>query len=276
MPDPAPPSVNLASTGTTLLGPDDPPPFEILHPERRAPLLIICDHASRAMPRALGQLGLDETLLMRHIGWDIGAAAVTRRLAALLDAPAVLCGYSRLVIDCNRGLGDPTSIPEESDGVAVPGNVGLTPAARVARVEGIFRPYHAAIEAQLAAFAERGIVPVVFSVHSFTPVMNGFARPWHVGVLWDKDPRVPVPLIAELAAADPRRIVGDNEPYSAREPSGYSIRTHAEPAGLPHAAVEIRQDLIDTPSGAAQWADILAAGLAAILARPDLNRVERF
>ncbi len=213
MPDPAPSSVNLASTGTTLLGPDDPPPFEILHPAGRAPLLIICDHASRAMPRALGRLGLDETLLMRHIGWDIGAAEVTRRLAALLDAPAVLCGYSRLVIDCNRGLGDPTSIPEESDGVAVPGNTGLTPAARVARVDGIFRPYHAAIEAQ---------------------------------------------------------------PYSAREPSGYSIRTHAEPAGLPHAAVEIRQDLIDTPSGAAQWADILAAALAPILARPDLNRVERF
>jgi predicted N-formylglutamate amidohydrolase len=158
----------------------------------------------------------------------------------------------------------------------VPGNVGLTPAARVARVDSIFRPYHTAIDARLAAFAERGIVPVVFSVHSFTPVMNGFARPWHVGVLWDKDPRVPVPLIAELAAADPRRVVGDNEPYSAREPAGYSIRTHAEPAGLPHAAVEIRQDLIDTPAGAAQWADALAAALTPILARPDLNRVERF
>src|SRR5258708_14633473 len=261
MPVPAPSSANLASPGAALPGPDDPPPFELLPPERRAPLLIICDHASRAMPRALGRLGLDETLLMRHIGWDIGAAEVTRRLAALLDAPAVLCGYSRLVIDCNRGLGDPTSIPEESDGVAVPGNVGLTPAARVARVDGIFRPYHAAIEAQLAAFAERGIVPVVFSVHSFTPVMNGFARPWHVGVLWDKDPRVPVPLIAELAAADPRRIVGDNEPYSAREPSGYPIRTHAEPAALPHPAGEIRQDLIAPPPRAGHSATILPTPL---------------
>src|SRR5258707_2251800 len=164
MPDPAPSSANPASTGTALLGPDDPPPFEILHPERRAPLLIICDHASRAMPRALGQLGLDETLLMRHIGWDIGAAEVTRRLAALLDAPAVLCGYSRLVIDCHRGLGDPTSIPEESDGVALPGNVGLTPPARVARVEGIFRPYYAPIAAQVPAFAQRRNGPDVFSV----------------------------------------------------------------------------------------------------------------
>jgi predicted N-formylglutamate amidohydrolase len=260
-----------------LLAADDPSPFELVHPEGRAPLLLICDHASRAIPRSLGRLGLEEALLMRHIGWDIGAAGVTRRLAALLDAPAVLCGYSRLVIDCNRGLGDPTSIPEVSDGIAVPGNVGLAPAARVARVDGIFRPYHAAIAARLAAFAAGGVAPVLFSVHSFTPVMNGFARPWHVGVLWDKDPRVPVPLIAELAAADPRRIVGDNEPYSEREaPAGYSVRTHAVPAGLPHAGVEIRQDLIDTAAGIAEWADALAAALRPVLARPGLNRVERF
>ncbi len=271
------PDSSPAALPPSLLGPDDSPPVEVLHPERRAPLLVICDHASRAIPRALGRLGLDDAVLMRHIGWDIGAAQVVRRLAELLDAPAVLCGYSRLVIDCNRGLGDPTSIPEVSDGVAVPGNVGLTPAARVARVEGIFRPYHAAIAAQLAAFAGRGVVPVLFSVHSFTPVMNGVARPWHVGVLWDKDPRVPVPLITELAAADPRRVVGDNEPYSEREaPAGYSVRTHAVPAGLPHAGVEIRQDLIDTAAGAAAWAEALAAALKPVLARPGLNRVERF
>jgi predicted N-formylglutamate amidohydrolase len=262
---------------TPLLAAADPPPFEIVHPARRAPLLLICDHASRAVPRALGQLGLEEALLMRHIGWDIGAAEVTRRLSALLDAPAVLCGYSRLVIDCNRGLGDPTSIPEISDGVAVPGNLGLTPAARVARVDGIFRPYHAAIAGELAAFAASGVAPVVLSIHSFTPVMDGFARPWHVGVLWDKDPRVPVPLMAELAAADPRRSVGDNQPYSEREaPAGYSMRTHAVPAGLPHAGIEIRQDLIDTAAGAVVWADALAAALKPILARPGLNRVERF
>ena len=271
MPEPASPPT------APLLAADDPPPFEIVRQEGRAQLLLICDHASRAIPRSLGRLGLEESLLMRHIGWDIGAAGVTRRLAALLDAPAVLCGYSRLVIDCNRGLGDPTSIPEVSDGIAVPGNAGLSPAARVARVDGIFRPYHAAIAGQLASFADRGIVPVFFSVHSFTPVMNGFARPWHVGILWDKDPRVPVPLIAELAAADPRRVVGDNEPYSEREePTGYSVRTHAVPAGLPHAGVEIRQDLIDTDAGIVEWADALAAALRPILARPGLNRVEHF
>lgn len=264
------------SSPGSLLGPDDPPAFEILHPERKAPLLLICDHASRAVPRALDHLGLADADLMRHIGWDIGAAEVTRLLGSHLDAPAVLAGYSRLVIDCNRGLGDPTSMPAQSDGVLVPGNVGLTPGARSARIASCFRPYHDAIASQLAGFAERGIVPVVFSIHSFTPVMNGKERPWHIGVLWDKDPRVAVPLIAELAAADRRRVVGDNEPYSAREPAGYTVRMHAETAGLPHAAVEIRQDLIDTPAGAAFWAEALAAALKPILAKPDLYRIERF
>jgi predicted N-formylglutamate amidohydrolase len=259
-----------------LLAADDPPPFEVVHPERRTKLLLVCDHASRAVPRALGTLGLSDAELRRHIGWDIGAAEVTRRLGDLLDARAVLAGYSRLVIDCNRGLEDATSIPAESDGVVVPGNVGLTPAARVQRVAACFRPCHAAIAAELAEFAARGAAPIVFSIHSFTPIMNGAERPWHIGVLWNHDPRVPVPLIAELAAADPRRVVGDNEPYSAREPAGYTIRTHAELAGLPHAAIEIRQDLIDTPAGAAYWAEALAAALRPILAKPEISRVQHF
>ncbi|MBV9523238.1 MAG: N-formylglutamate amidohydrolase [Alphaproteobacteria bacterium] len=259
-----------------LLQPDDPPVFEILGGERGAPLLLVCDHASRAVPRRLAKLGLQDAVLMRHIGWDIGAAEVTRGLAQRLDAPAVLAGYSRLVVDCNRDLDDPTAMPEVSDGVVIPGNRSLSPAARAARVAACFDPYHAAIADRLAAFAARGAVPVILSIHSFTPVMNGIARPWHIGVLWNRDPRVAVPLIAELAAADPRRIVGDNEPYSAREPAGYTIRAHAEPAGLPHAAVEIRQDLIDTPAGAAQWADNLAAALAPILARREIYRAQRF
>jgi predicted N-formylglutamate amidohydrolase len=259
-----------------LLSADDPPPFEVLHPDRPTPLLLVCDHASRAVPRALGDLGLTDAELRRHIGWDIGAAEVTRRLADLLDAGAVLCGYSRLVIDCNRAPADATSIPAESDGVVVPGNVRLDEVARDARIAACFTPYHEAIAARLAAFAARGVAPVLFSIHSFTPVMNGVERPWHVGILWNRDARVPVPLIAELAAADPRRVVGDNQPYSAREPAGYTVRTHAESAGLPHAAVEIRQDLIDTPPGAAYWADALAAALKPILAKPGIFQVQHF
>jgi predicted N-formylglutamate amidohydrolase len=258
-----------------LLGPEDPPVYEIVNPDGAAPVLLVCDHASRAVPRVLGHLGLDESVLLRHIGWDIGAAEVTRGLAARLDAPAVLAGYSRLVVDCNRGLEDASCMPEVSDGVAVPGNTGLSAEARRRRAEAIHRLYHGGIAERLEIFAAAERAPALLSIHSFTPVMNGFVRPWHVGILWDKDPRVAVPLLANLRAhAD--LVVGDNEPYSAKEPVGYTVRAHAVPAGLPHVALEIRQDLIDTAAGARRWAELLAAAFEPILAAPELYKSERF
>jgi predicted N-formylglutamate amidohydrolase len=263
------------ATDTDLLGPGDPPAVEVLDPAGTAPVLVVCDHAGRAVPRRLGGLGVDEAALMRHIGWDIGAAEVTRHLVRLLDAPAVLSGYSRLVADCNRRLEDPSCMPEVSDGTEVPGNRALSAADRAARAEALYFPYHEAIQRRLAAFAARGVSPAIVSIHSFTPVMNGFVRPWHIGVLWDKDPRIAVPLIENLSR---RRdlVVGDNEPYSAREPAGYTMLRHAVPAGLPHALLEIRQDLIDTATGAGEWAGIVAAALRPILAAPDLYRAERY
>src|SRR4051794_19941149 len=174
-----------------LLVADDPPAFELVNEAGRAPVLLICDHAGNAVPRRLEGLGLDAAALARHVAWDIGAGEVTRRLAVLLDGRAVLAGYSRLVIDCNRALDDPTSIAGESDGIEVPGNFGLSPADRAARAAACFHPYHAAIAGELAGFTAGGVVPAVISIHSFTPVMNGFARPWHVGILWDKDRRLP-------------------------------------------------------------------------------------
>jgi predicted N-formylglutamate amidohydrolase len=270
-----PTAKEIPAPQAALLGPDDPPPFEIVNPDGAAPVLLVCDHASRTVPRALGLLGLDESLLMRHIGWDIGAAEVTRGLAARLDAPAVLAGYSRLVVDCNRGLEDPSSMPAVSDGIAVPGNAGLSAEARQARTASLYWPYHDAIARRLDVFGAQGRTPAMLSIHSFTPVMNGFVRPWHVGILWDKDPRIPAPLLANLRA-HPDLVVGDNEPYSAKEPAGYTVRTHAVPAGLPHVALEIRQDLIDTASGAQRWAELLASALEPILASPELYRAERF
>ncbi len=257
-----------------LLGPGDPPPVEIALAEGKAPLLLTCDHASHAVPHSLALLGLSPEALHRHIGWDIGAASVTRLMAARLDAPAVLAGYSRLVIDCNRDPADPTSIPAASDGVEIPGNCGLAPAQRAARHSAIFTPYHQAIAARLDDFAKRGIVPAVLSIHSFTPVMNGMARPWHVGILWDKDSRIPAPLLQALRT-DRSIVVGDNQPYSAREPAGYTVRHHAVGRGLPHVAIELRQDLIGTPEGAAAWAERLVTALRPTLARREIYRIER-
>jgi len=173
------------------------------------------------------------------------------------------------VIDCNRPPDDPSSIPLESDGVAIPGNAALSPVARHLRRSTLFDPYHDALEARIAAHLARGIAPAVISVHSFTPEMKGRKRPWHVGVLWDEDGRLAQPLLAALRS-EPGLVVGDNEPYSAREPAGYTQRHHAHSRGLPHVAIELRQDLVAAESGAAAWAERLARMLKPILARREL------
>ena len=255
-----------------LLGGTDPVAVEVVNAGGRAGAVLLCDHASWAVPAALGGLGLDESILKRHIGWDIGAGDVTRRLAARLDAPALLAGFSRLVIDCNRPLGTPASIPVVSDGVEIPGNRNVGGAGARARIGACFRPYHDAVADAIARLGARdGRAPVVISVHSFTPVLDGRERGWHVGVLWHHDGRIAKPLMKALAAEGDLRV-GDNEPYSGREPVPYTIPLHAEADGLPHVTIEVRQDLIDTHKGALAWADRLAAALAVALADPGVDR----
>ena len=260
----------------SLLGPDEPAPAELVNSVGATPALLICDHASNHIPAALAGLGLDETQLARHIAFDIGAAEVTRHLADRLDAPAVLSGFSRLVVDPNRTLDAPSLIPEVSDGVPIPGNRDLLPAARQARIESLHAAYHQEVDNALDRLARSetlqrsGGAPVMVSIHSFTPVMQGVERPWQVGILWNRDPRMPLPLMARLRALGLE--VGDNLPYSGRDTHGYSLHRHAEPRGLANALIEIRQDLIDTHRGAAEWAALLSGALSDLLADPTLYR----
>ncbi|MCP5367120.1 MAG: N-formylglutamate amidohydrolase [Hyphomicrobiales bacterium] len=262
-----------------LLGPDDPPVFEIHNADGATPLLLICDHASRAVPACLNQLGLEPHVYDLHVAWDIGAAHVTRMMADLLDAPAVMAGYSRLLIDLNRAPGHPQSIPEISDGIVIPGNLDLTEEDKTARAETFHAPYHNAVTNQLAQMWRSGPPPALFSVHSFTPSFNGEDRKWDIGVLWNRDLRLPVPLIRKLRETgekDGRPLfVGDNEPYSGRE-LAYSIDLHAGAAGLANCAVEIRQDHLETTDEAAHWADMLSDALREIMARENLHKVQYF
>lgn len=177
----------------------------------------------------------------------------------------MLASYSRLVIDLNRQPGDATVIPPISDGVLIPGNLGLTQAERDARGQAFHLPYHDAIEAQIERRSANGCLPVFIGVHSFTPRFHGTSRPWHAGVLWDRDPRVAVPLLAALRAAG-AFVIGDNEPYSGRHPADYSIDVHAETKGLAHVGIELRQDLIAGAAGQQRWAGILGDALERILA----------
>jgi predicted N-formylglutamate amidohydrolase len=248
-----------------LLLPDDPAAVEIVNEAAAGPLLLVCDHASDAMPRRLGTLGVAAQDLRRHIAYDIGAAALARRLAGWFASPLVLTGFSRLVIDCNRALDDETSIPPVSDGLPIPGNRTLGPADRQARVDGLFRPYHRAIAARLDAAAARGGAPCFLSIHTCTPVLDGFRRPWHVGVLWDRDDRMAAPLIANLAR-DGDLCIGDNQPYSGRDEHSYTIPAHAEARGIPHVMIEVRQDLLLDEAAIDSWARRLQAALAPIVA----------
>lgn len=264
---PAPPADALLATGEAA-------PCEVLNVDGAAPLLLICDHASRAIPAALGTLGVEDKHLARHVAWDIGAGAVARRLSQRLDAAAVLAGYSRLVIDLNRPPGHPQSIPHTSDDVRIPGNQGLSEAEEAERVETFFWPYHHAVNNMLAHLWRRGTPPLLLSVHSFTPSLKGEVRRWHIGVLWNRDPRLARPLIARLRAHDDLQV-GDNEPYSGAD-LAYSLDRHAGAAGLPNCAVEIRQDLVADDAGIEIWAERLGDVMQRIIAAEDIFRVEHF
>ena len=260
-----------AAVGAALLDPQDPPPFVAQSPQPRVArsVIVVCDHASKVLPRKLGTLGLPAQRLDEHIGHDIGAAGVARRLAEELQAAFVLGAYSRLAVDLNRSTRDAGVIPAISDGVLVPGNLGLSAAARAERVAELYAPYHDTIERMIAAQLATGTAPVIVAVHSFTPVISGVPRPWHAGVLWDKDARLAIPLLAALRAEGDLRV-GDNEPYSGRHPADYTIDHHAERGGFAHAAIEIRQDLIARPSAQRAWGARLARVLRAILGEPAL------
>lgn len=241
-------------------------------------VIVLCDHARNTLPQAYGTLGLPVAELQRHIAYDIGAAGVTERLAASLGAPAVMTRFSRLLIDCNRGEDDPTLIMRLSDGAVIPGNRALTVEERAARIARFYEPYHQAVSALIDFALAQDVVPVLLSIHSFTPSWRGKPRPWHAGVLWDKDPRLALPLVASLSA-DPSLVVGDNEPYTGML-KGDCMWRHGTSRGLAHALIEVRQDLITTDAGQAEWAARLADAMKSILAAPpgdtDLRSIKFF
>ncbi len=241
-----------ATEAPSLLAPDEPAPFEVIEDERRSPFLITCDHAGKRIPRALGELGLPESELGRHIAWDLGAAQVTRCLARELGAFAILQTYSRLVIDCNRPVDVPSSIAVLSESTVIPGNQALPAAAVAERARAIFHPYHARIAREFERRARVGQASIFIAMHSFTPTFMGVARPWHAGMLYNRDARLARGLL-ELLREDPALVVGDNEPYSVSDLSDYGVVVYGERRGIPHVEIEIRQDLLADEAGWLAW-----------------------
>ena len=250
-------------------------PFELIDGDRTRGLVLVADHAGRELPEQYGDLGLPASEFDRHIAYDIGVEGVTRALAKLLGVPAVMARFSRLLIDPNRGDDDPTLIRQLYDGTIIPANYPLNEEERQRRIENYYRPYQQAVGSVIASVAEAtGAAPFVFSVHSFTPFMQGRARPWHAGVLWDSDPRAVQPLI-ELLSAWPGLIVGDNEPYDGAL-RGDTMYRHCIVNGYAHALLEIRQDLIADENGQLEWAERLAPMLESINAMADIHEVRQY
>lgn len=237
--------------------------------DARLPVLLVCDHASHAIPAELSDLGMARDLIETHIGWDIGAARVSKILGEWLHVPVVQAATSRLVVDCNRRLDDPSAFPQTSDGVTVPGNAPLDDEAKAERAERFYWSYHHAVRDQVRGLEALAAAPAIIALHSFTPVMAGEQRPWHIGALWDKDSRIAQPFMAALRNRSDI-IVGDNEPYSGRHPADFTLDHHAEAEGLPHLGIEVRQDLIADEEGAQLWAAILAEALRPVLEEPTL------
>jgi predicted N-formylglutamate amidohydrolase len=262
-PDDPPGEGPAGGDAAELLGDDEPAPVLEGNSGSGSPFLFTCDHYGRLIPRALGDLGVSASDMERHIAWDIGIAGVATQLAEDMGVHLIAQRYSRLVIDCNRPFDSPGSIPLISEATEIPGNGGLTQEQVAARRRAIFAPYHDRIAGALDARKARGQPTILVSLHSFTPVYAGIARPWHIGTLYHRDDRLPH-LLRHALRAEGDLVVGDNEPYAVSDATDYTLPVHAERRGLMHTGIEIRQDLIADPAGQHAWSERLARILRAI------------
>jgi predicted N-formylglutamate amidohydrolase len=243
-----------------LLASDEPPPFLESGREGRSNFVIVVDHASRRIPRRLGDLGLPASELQRHIAWDIGALGVARGMAAALDAPLVAQNYSRLVIDCNRDPKVAASIPRSSESIEIPGNIGLSEAQVAARRAEIFDPYHERVRTLLDGRAAAHRDTILVAQHTMTNIYHGVRREMHAAVLYNRDRRF-AGLVLDMLRLETGWLIADNEPYFVSDATDYTIPHHGEARRLPHVEIEIRQDLVSDEAGQAEWAGRITRAL---------------
>lgn len=253
-----------------VLSAREPKPFRVLRAGSKSPYVIVCDHASNKVPASLKGMGLKKSDLQKHIGWDPGTADIGRYLSQKLNAPAILAQYSRLVVDLNRGHTNKDCMRAVSDHIVVPANRGLSRQQKKQRLDEIYWPYHDAVDRVVRRAMTAGNIPFLLSIHSFTPEMDGFKRPWHIGILWNSEEKIGKRLVKNLRALDRKIVVGENEPYSLKKIKldKHTIQRHAEDRGLPYVIVEFRQDLVNTRAKAEKWAKIFLAAISPILEDP--------
>ncbi len=254
------------------LAESDPHPLEVVGERYRGQFFLTCEHAGRAIPSCLGDLGIGRREMDRHIAYDVGAEEVSRKLSDLLSAPLYIQRYSRLVIDCNRPARASDSIPEMSDGTVIPKNIGLCPQDREERYLLIHRPYHDAVKEALGRFVMLNGEPILLAIHSFTPVMRstGEAREYELGLLYNRDDRFARAMLEVVNLSYPEIKAALNVPYTVDDLSDYTIPVHGEARGIPHVLIEIRNDLISNQAGQSRWADIISQTARAAAVRMEL------
>jgi predicted N-formylglutamate amidohydrolase len=252
----------LKKTGASLLAGSDPKPVEVVNADGSSAILLVCEHAGRAVPATLGDLGIAAAEMDRHIAYDIGAEGLSRKLSEALDATLVLQRYSRLVVDCNRPFEAVDCVVESSDETAIPVNCNLADMERTQRFEEIHRPFHDAVGRLLDVQQRAGRATVIAAIHSFTPRFANKDRPWQIGVCFNRDGRVAEKFMQAFQAAEPAIRAAYNEPYTVDDISDYTIPVHGERRGLPHVLLEVRNDLIADVAGQERWALSIAHALA--------------
>ena len=247
----------------SLLAPTDPDPVDVINESSQNRLLLVCEHAGRDVPTALGDLGISDEERQRHIAYDIGAEEVSRLLSDRLGTSLILQRYSRLVIDCNRPPRTKESIRADSDGTEIPANRELTDEDKSAREVEIFQPFHDQTKQQLDRIAGSFGEPILIAIHSFTPRMrtSSFDRPWHIGLLFNRYATLAETLMLRLSDDAPDLNRAYNQPYSVDDKTDYSIPVHGEARGIPHVLVEIRNDLIADHQGQERMAMVLAKAI---------------
>ena len=238
-----------------------PVPCTILNESGASDWVLVCEHASAHVPAEYARLGLGEAERRAHIAWDPGAAELTRALSQRLDATATLANYSRLLIDLNRPIDSPASIPEMSEEIAIPGNIGITALERARRIDRIFTPFHDSVTALLDARAAAGRRTRLLALHSFTPVFRGVARPWHLGVLSGASRPLAERFVTEVTARDATITAALDEPYKVEEGDDMAIPVHGDARGLDALLLEVRNDTLDAPASVEAWAETIAAAL---------------
>jgi predicted N-formylglutamate amidohydrolase len=240
-----------------LIAPSEGPAFAVLCPEGTSEVVLICEHASKTMPQALGTMGLDPATLESHIAWDIGAQRVAEMLSGSLDAPLVSQRFSRLAYDCNRPPESPGAYPERSEIYDVPGNAGLSAGDKARRAEALYHPFHQAINALIDERLAQGRSVVLVTVHSFTPVYFGKPRDGHLGILHDDDRRLADAMLDAAASAKFEKV-SRNYPYGPEDGVTHTLKLHGLTRQIANVMLEIRNDLISDEAGQREWADRIA------------------